>query len=332
MIAAKLCSLVTSRRANGNSAVIAGTDWPMSSCIGAVGESGAEIRIQHASPRSDLKWQKWAQKEGRKRLQTGRTSAKKEKSYKTFQKEVEIGAFDWARRFGEIYSAQEAESTGAKYPYVIKVEPHTNGPLFVEMHFYMRNAKPSDIEEFKKHKKLKTFGMPSYLGSGSHEYKSEKYRFIVMEKFGTDLWKIFLENNRSFPTGTVFKLGVQITCWNTYINEDTSRRHQRLKHFDGSDKKRRSNQKGDLEILAYNLIQWLGCALPWERNLKDPNAVHKDKEDFMHSVPKMIKACFGNRSPQRDAIDKPLVFSTSKETPLKKKRQRKNGLVAQEKK
>ncbi|KAJ8928594.1 hypothetical protein NQ314_018800 [Rhamnusium bicolor] len=112
--------------------------------------------------------------------------------------------------FGEIYSAQDASSGGTKYPYVIKIEPHTNGPLFVEMHFYMRNAKPTDVEEYKKERRLKTFGMPLYLGSGSHEYKGEKYRFIVMEKFGTDLWKLFLENDRSFPTSTVFKVAVQI--------------------------------------------------------------------------------------------------------------------------
>lgn len=52
--------------------------------------------------------------------------------------------------------------------------------------------------------------MPLYLGSGSHEFKNQKYRFVVMEKFGTDLWKIFLENNRTFPSDTVFKLGIQI--------------------------------------------------------------------------------------------------------------------------
>lgn len=52
--------------------------------------------------------------------------------------------------------------------------------------------------------------MPLYLGSGSHEFKGEKYRFVVTEQFGTDLWKIFLENNEAFPVTTVFKLGIQI--------------------------------------------------------------------------------------------------------------------------
>lgn len=52
--------------------------------------------------------------------------------------------------------------------------------------------------------------MPKYLGSGSHDHDGIKYRFVVMEKFGSDIWKIFLENNKCFPADTVFKLGIQI--------------------------------------------------------------------------------------------------------------------------
>lgn len=49
--------------------------------------------------------------------------------------------------FGEIYSACRADQklkNVKDYPFVIKIEPHGNGPLFVEMHFYMRNAKQDD--------------------------------------------------------------------------------------------------------------------------------------------------------------------------------------------
>lgn len=56
-------------------------------------------------------------------------------------------------------------------------------------------------------------------------------------------------------------------------------------------------RRGDLEVLAYNLIQWLGCTLPWEGNLQDVNVVHKSKEEYMDNVPKMIKACFGHKTP-----------------------------------
>lgn len=66
------------------------------------------------------------------------------------------------------------------------------------------------VEEFCKRKSLSTFGMPLYIASGSHEYNGKKYRFLVMEKFGTDIWKLFLENNRKFPAATVYQLGLQI--------------------------------------------------------------------------------------------------------------------------
>lgn len=96
------------------------------------------------------------------------------------------------------------------------------------MQFYIRHAKPDDgefsihkifvkllkfvfsVNAFKQEKKLKSFGMPFYLGSGSHEFNGEKYRFVVTEHFGTDLWKTFLENNEIFPPTTVFKIGTQI--------------------------------------------------------------------------------------------------------------------------
>lgn len=52
--------------------------------------------------------------------------------------------------------------------------------------------------------------MPRYIASGSHEYKNTKYRFLVINRFGKDLWKIFEENNRQFPEHIVYKLALQI--------------------------------------------------------------------------------------------------------------------------
>lgn len=94
--------------------------------------------------------------------------------------------------------------------FVIKVEPHSNGPLFTEMHCYMRIAKPEFIESWKKEKKLKRLGMPKYLGSGSHEFQGQKYRFMVMERFGDDLQKIIEKHNKKFSYKTVFQISVQI--------------------------------------------------------------------------------------------------------------------------
>ncbi|CAH1999481.1 unnamed protein product [Acanthoscelides obtectus] len=252
--------------------------------------------------------------------------------------------------FGEIYSAQDYSKGGSKYPFVIKIEPHENGPLFVEMHFYMRNARSSDIDQFKKDHNLKTFGMPIYYGSGSHEYKGVKYRFLVMEKFGADIWKKFLENNRIFPKSTVFKIAIQILDVLEYIHikgyvhadikganillaetKETQNKQVYLVDFglatkyttepvfkpnpkkahDGTIEylSRDAHQgvvptrRGDLEILAYNLIHWLGGSLPWDKKLSDPKIVQKSKEEFIDAISKSAKSCFGNKAPPGPLID-----------------------------
>lgn len=53
--------------------------------------------------------------------------------------------------FGEIYSAAlYKDKTPQDYPCVVKIEPHENGPLFVEMHFYKRNVNAMEIENWRE--------------------------------------------------------------------------------------------------------------------------------------------------------------------------------------
>ena len=67
------------------------------------------------------------------------------------------------------------------------------------------------VSEWMKAHKQKWLGVPRYIGSGLHEdSKSEKYRFMVMERFGTDLQKIFESNGKRFPRKTVLTLGIRI--------------------------------------------------------------------------------------------------------------------------
>ena len=66
------------------------------------------------------------------------------------------------------------------------------------------------VDEWKKGRRLKHVGLSPYIGSGSHVYRGEKYRFLVLERFGQDLGKLFLQNGRRFPLKTVLYLGIQI--------------------------------------------------------------------------------------------------------------------------
>ena len=129
--------------------------------------------------------------------------------------------------FGEIYLASNNTdgAVNSDANYVIKVEPHSNGPLFAEMHCYMRLAKPEHIEAWKKEKRLKRLGMPKFFGSGSFEYNKQKYRFMVMERFGIDLQKILEKHNKKLSFKTVYQVGIQIVSGFIYFDCYT------IKHF-----------------------------------------------------------------------------------------------------
>ena len=68
--------------------------------------------------------------------------------------------------FGEIYLASKdvSKNVGPEATLAVKIEPHLNGPLFVEMNFYIRAASEPQVEAWKKEKNLKSFGMPCLRG------------------------------------------------------------------------------------------------------------------------------------------------------------------------
>merc|ERR1712156_913526 len=108
-------------------------------------------------------------------------------------KQFRLGKSIGTGGFGEIYLASEDISRPVKddATLAMKIEPHENGPLFVEMNFYLRTAKRDMVEEYAKMKGYKSFGMPILRGSGNHIYKNQKYRFLVMDRYSKDLDKHF---------------------------------------------------------------------------------------------------------------------------------------------
>lgn len=243
--------------------------------------------------------------------------------------------------FGEVYSAAPYSSKVPKiYPNVIKIEPHGNGPLFVEMHFYMRNCKPDEITKWQKQKKLAALGMPKYIASGSHEYKNIKYRFLVIDRYGKDLWKIFVENNKQFPEHIVYKLVLQILDILEYIHSrdyvhadikaenllvdlnsfdqvylvdfglacrctksvelkvDPKKAHNGTLQYTSRDAHMGvPTQRGDIEILSYNMIMWLRGSLPWEK-ITDAVTVQKEKEKAFKDIPGFLSKCFCGTVPE----------------------------------
>ena len=122
-----------------------------------------------------------------------------------------LGAPIGSGGFGLIYGATaESGASAGGTQYVIKVESHGSGPLFSEMHCYMRVARPETIAAWKKARGLKKFGMPQFIGSGSFDHDGQKFRFMVIERFGTDLQKLLQENNNRFPMPTILFIGMQV--------------------------------------------------------------------------------------------------------------------------
>ncbi|XP_022672016.1 serine/threonine-protein kinase VRK1-like isoform X2 [Varroa destructor] len=137
-----------------------------------------------------------------------------------------IGAHIGSGGFGSIYLACEANSglleRGLGVPedtrMAIKVEPHDNGSLFTEMHFYHRCAKLDKMEEWQRQRGLDYVGMPRLHGSGSFVFRRQRYRFIVIDRFGTDLQTILGVNEGRMPLKTALTVAIRVTDILEYVH------------------------------------------------------------------------------------------------------------------
>jgi vaccinia related kinase len=98
----------------------------------------------------------------------------------------------------------------SKEDYVIKVEPHTNGPLFVELNFYCRATKKQDIEAFVEANNLAHLGIPGLKGSGSFVFRNKRLRFIVLPRYGTDLQTILDKSKSHLSVETASSIATQV--------------------------------------------------------------------------------------------------------------------------
>ena len=119
--------------------------------------------------------------------------------------------------FGEIYLATEG---GKGEERVVKIEPHENGPLFVEMHFYIKVGKPELLVEYKKSRKGKAPPhIPLLRGNGSYMHKgSDNYRFLVIDKLGRDLDKVFQNGANPLSLAQASSIGMQAVDALEYIH------------------------------------------------------------------------------------------------------------------
>ncbi|XP_053829403.1 serine/threonine-protein kinase VRK2 isoform X2 [Vidua macroura] len=124
--------------------------------------------------------------------------------------------------FGLIYLASPQTQVPVEDDavHVIKVEYLENGPLFSELKFYQRAAKQEHIRKWMNLKKIKCLGIPVFWGSGLAEYKGKSYRFMVMERLGQDLQRIFEDCGSKFKKEIVLQLGARMLDTLEYIHEN----------------------------------------------------------------------------------------------------------------
>lgn len=122
--------------------------------------------------------------------------------------------------FGDIYLASNniTSPVGQDAKYVVKIEPHNNGPLFVEMNFYIRAARKHMIKSWCESQGKRRIGVPTYEGSGSHIYGGQRYRFLVIPRYGVDIGKLFLSHRKKLPPRLVNTLAVQMLDALEYIH------------------------------------------------------------------------------------------------------------------
>ncbi|XP_067384585.1 serine/threonine-protein kinase VRK1-like isoform X2 [Channa argus] len=124
--------------------------------------------------------------------------------------------------FGLIYLASQDvnKPVAADTNFVIKLEYQENGPLFTELKFYQRAAKPENMQKWMRSRKLTFLGIPRYWGSGLAEYNELRYRFMAMDRLGSDLQKVCECNGGRLKKATVLQLGQGLVDVLEYIHEN----------------------------------------------------------------------------------------------------------------
>uniref|UniRef100_W5KAR7 non-specific serine/threonine protein kinase n=1 Tax=Astyanax mexicanus TaxID=7994 RepID=W5KAR7_ASTMX len=104
-----------------------------------------------------------------------------------------------------------------------------------KLKFYQRAAKLDNIKTWKKSRGLDFLGIPTYWGSGHSEFNGTRYRFMVMDRLGTDLQKVIVENGGQLRKQTVLQLGLDVLEYihdNEYVHADIKGANLLLGHRD----------------------------------------------------------------------------------------------------
>lgn len=66
------------------------------------------------------------------------------------------------------------------------------------------------VQSWCKLYRRRRVGVPTYEGSGSHMYQGQRYRFLVIPRYGVDVGKLFASQGKKLSTKLVNGLAVQM--------------------------------------------------------------------------------------------------------------------------
>ena len=113
--------------------------------------------------------------------------------------------------FGDIYLCSKSDACEDDSVFVVKLEPHANGPLFTEMHCLLRLGLQQHREDWKpRNGEVGWVAMPLCHGNGSVVFEGVKLRFLVIDRLGSDLDKFFGGGEKPWPIVTVLKVAMMV--------------------------------------------------------------------------------------------------------------------------
>ena len=121
--------------------------------------------------------------------------------------------------FGDIYLIGQGDTCEDDSKFVVKLEPHNNGPLFTEMHTMYRLGLESHRADWRPwYGELGTVAVPILQASGSLTHDEVKLRFIVIDRLGADLDKFFKGGENPWPIHTVLRVGLMVLDSLQYVH------------------------------------------------------------------------------------------------------------------
>jgi len=239
--------------------------------------------------------------------------------------------------FARIYDGQQVDT---KESVAIKMEPLANGPLFTEMHVFMKVLKQEMLDAWKKRQGLRFLGLPCIISFGKFDYEGRELRYMIMPKYNGSLESVrqkavsgklplrdvlsvartvlnaydylqsqsyvhadvkaanlLLEDPKNFERVVLIDFGLARKLPDVLVEkEEKKKAHNGTMLFTSCDAHRGClpSYRGDLEILAHNMLLWLSGSLPWEDYEKEAERTFQAKKELIENaetdIPHMLGA------------------------------------------